>query len=241
MRASRRRYSLDGAASEPRSPSRRVSASQRLRRSRRAVRIEAWAELPPPLFVCAVRFGARGARSLSFTFCRVTMLLLRAPDVGTQVALRHRRADLFLQADGIDVLQPNETVEMRTPASMVSLGRCLPRAILEFQPREEVHHRVAAGVVLAAQDVPLPLLPSLLTLLVAARQDAGDDLKHAMGEMQRLEDGQLEPPLQQLLHLVTEELVVGCAPLVGRHREEDRGEANLPDQILCGAQHGTRD
>lgn len=67
-------------------------------------------------------------------------VLLRASDICRHVRVIswQRRADDILQIDSVQILQPNQAMQMHSATAMVDLGWGFARPILELEAREEV-------------------------------------------------------------------------------------------------------
>ena len=89
---------------------------------------------------------------------------------------------------------------MNASAAVVRLRGLLAGAVLELQTGVEIHDRLRAALVLAAEHVPREgLSASLTVLLVLPREETAHNLRHAVCEVERLEGCEAEASPQQLL------------------------------------------
>ena len=111
----------------------------------------------------------------------------------------------------------------------------LAGAVLGLQPEVELQDDLRFALVLAAESASSrPRLSHCCdhcTVCSLHREEAADNLGHAVRRVASLEGCQVQAPSEQLLHLILQELVVRRGPLEGSHREEDAREADLPHEI----------
>ena len=123
--------------------------------------------------------------------------------------------------------QEDQRVEVRSARAVVPLRRRLSGAVLKFQAHDPADSHLATVGVLDVEEVAAPLFAGAR---VAQKQALGG-LQHDMREVQRLRQGQPQPFLQQLAHLVPDPAMVRKRPFVRGERPEDPRVPQLPDQV----------
>ena len=148
---------------------------------------------------------------------------------------RLRGEQPLFQAERGQVLREDNGVQMHRCTSVIVLARKLPLAILELEMGSKVQAAAPPVWQLGVQEDLTPKRAAFSVLPGAADDPFAQKLHEDVGQVERLERGQVLPGAKQSCQVMQQRLVIRRAPFVGRPGLEQDRVPTLPLEIQDGS------